>query len=195
MTTTVTVGAGAACVFVAGHRSLYAVILGGLALLIPVAVGQFWVDADPPLHPRADSESRETERADDANTVKPLSKNPGAVHTMTNRLRQSSPRLWFSATGPGFDSPYRYHRFSRRHDTSTVRGHFGWPRAVDSSSGGTVLGRRRPAACRFRREAERADDSVAAEQSSLATNPPPADSVSAEAEPAGNPVAADGSGS
>ena len=47
-------------------RVLYAVILGGLALLIPVAVGQFWVDADLP---RADFESREAERAGDPVTA------------------------------------------------------------------------------------------------------------------------------
>ena len=47
-------------------RVLYAVILGGLALLIPVAVGQFWVDADPP---RADSESAEAEPAGDPATA------------------------------------------------------------------------------------------------------------------------------
>ncbi len=43
-------------------RLLFAAVLAGLALLIPVVMGQFWVDTDPPP---ADSESREAEPAGD----------------------------------------------------------------------------------------------------------------------------------
>ena len=59
-------------------RVLYAVILGGLALLIPVAVGQFWSDTDPSP---PDSESAEAEPAGDPVTAEqspPATDPPGA---------------------------------------------------------------------------------------------------------------------